>query len=90
MCIRDRVTNPGKQTNIKVICPPGTEHKDIYNYDDVHSVKDYISYDGGESFRKGFEYPSSMDSNRLAIRYKEDGGINKAGVIELRRGVQDL
>ena len=31
-----------------------------------------------------------MDSNRLAIRYKEDGGINKDGVIELRRGVQDL
>lgn len=85
-----QVTNPGKQTNIKVICPPGTEHKDIYNYEDVHSVKDYISYDGGESFRKGFEYPSSMDSNRLAIRYKEDGGINKDGVIELRRGVQDL
>lgn len=85
-----QVTNPGKQTNIKVICPPGTDHKDIYNYEDVHSVKDYISYDGGESFRKGFEYPSSMDSNRLAIRYKEDGGINKDGVIELRRGVQDL
>lgn len=84
-----QVTNPGKQTNIKVICPPGTEHKDIYNYEDVHSVKDYISYDSGESFRKGFEYPSSMDPNRLAIRYKEDGGINKDGVIELRRGVQD-
>lgn len=85
-----QVTNPGKQTNIKVICPPGTEHKEVYNYGDVHSVKDYISYDGGESFRKGFEYPSSMDSNRLAIRYKEDGGINKDGVIELRRGVPDL
>ena len=35
---------------------------------------------------KALEYPSSMDSNRLAIRYKEDGGINKDGVIELRRG----
>ncbi len=22
-----QVTNPGKQTNIKVLCPPGTEHK---------------------------------------------------------------
>ncbi len=85
-----QVTNPGKQTNIKVICPPGTEHKDIYDYENVHSVKDYISYDGGESYRKSFEYPSSMNSNRLAIRYKEDGGINKDGVIELRRGVQDL
>ena len=23
-----QITNPGKQTNIKVICPPGTEHRD--------------------------------------------------------------
>ena len=85
-----QVTNPGKQTNIKVICPPGTEHKDIYDFENVHSVKDYISYDDGESFRKAFEYPSSMDSKRLQIRYADEGGANKDGVIELRRGVQDL
>ena len=85
-----QVTNPGKQTNIKVICPPGTEHKEIYNFENVHSVRDYISYDEGESFRKAFEYPSSMDSKRLQIRYAEDGGIQKDGVIELRRGVDDL
>lgn len=85
-----QVTNPGKQTNIQVLCPPGTEHKDIYNYGDVHSVRDYISYDGGETFKKAFVYPTSMDSKRLQIRYAEDGGINKDGVIELRRGVKDL
>lgn len=28
-----QVTNPGKQTNIKVLCPPGTEHKEIYNFE---------------------------------------------------------
>ena len=85
-----QVTNPGKQTNIQVLCPPGTEHKDIYNYGDIHSVRDYISYDGGETFKKSFVYPASMDSKRLQIRYAEDGGINKDGVIELRRGVKDL
>ena len=31
-----------------------------------------------------------MDSKRLMIRYAEDGGIDKDGVIELRRGVEDL
>lgn len=85
-----QVTNPGKQTNIKVICPPGTEYKDVYNFENVHSVRDYISYDDGASFKKAFEYPSSMDSKRLQIRYAEDGGVDKDGVIELRRGVQDL
>ena len=85
-----QVTNPGKQTNIKVVCPPGTEHKDIYDFENVHSVKDYISYDDGETFKKGFVYPESMDSSRLKIRYADEGGIQKDGVIELRRGVDDL
>lgn len=85
-----QVTNPGKQTNIKVICPPGTEHKEIYNFENVHSLTDYISQDGGETFRKAFEYPASMDSARLKIRYGDDGGSDKDGVIELRRGVKDL
>lgn len=84
-----QVTNPGKQTNIKVLCPPGTEHKEIYNFENVHSVRDYVSHDGGETFDK-FVYPKSMDSKRLQICYAEDGGMHKDGVIEIRRGVEDL
>src|SRR5574344_743991 len=84
-----QVNNPGKQTNIKVICPPGTEHKEIYNYEKVNSVIDYVSHDGGETFDK-FVYPKSMDSNRLKVRYAEEGGIHKDGVVEIRRGVDDL
>ena len=85
-----QATNPGKQTKLKVVCPPGTEHKDIYKYDDVHSLNNYISYDGGETFKKAFEYPESLDSKRLKIRYSEEGGRDKDGVIEIRRGVEDL
>ena len=85
-----QVTNPGKQTNIKVICPPGTEHKDIYDYENIHSVTDYISHDGGETYDPKWVYPKSMDSNRLQIRYAEEGGIDKDGVVEIRRGVDDL
>lgn len=85
-----QVTNPGQQTNQKVICKPGTEHKEIYNYENVHTINDYISRDGGDTFEKKFNYPSSMDSKRLQIRYNEDGGIEKDGIVELRRGVPDL
>lgn len=87
-----QITNPGKQTNIKVVCPPGTEHKEIYNFEDVHSVKDYdkILTEDGTKIRSAFQYPESMDSNRLKINYAEDGGIKKDGVIEIRRGVDDL
>lgn len=82
--------NAGQQTNLKVICPPGTEHKDIYNYDQVHSLKDYISRDGGDTYEKKFNYPESMDSKRLKIRYAEEGGELKDGIVEIRRGVDDL
>lgn len=87
-----QATNPGQQTNQKVICPKGTEHKEIYNFDKIHPLNEdnYISRDGGDTFEKKFHYPESLDSKRLMIRYKEDGGIDKDGVVELRRGVEDL
>jgi predicted transcriptional regulator len=88
-------TNPGQQTNQKVICKPGTEYKEIYDYDKVHTITDYQSRDGGETFSK-FQYPASLDSKRIQIRYADDvgpdgfKGIQKDGVVEIRRGVKDL
>ena len=35
-------------------------------------------------------YPKSIDSDRIAIRYAEDGGRKRDGLIELRRGVDDI
>lgn len=84
-----QVTNKGQQTNLKVLCPPGTEHKEIYQFDKINSVQEYTSHDGGETFDK-FVYPKSMDSKRLQICYAEEGGLEKDGVIELRRGCKDL
>ncbi len=88
-----QATNPNQLTTLKVLCPPGTKHKEIYQFIDenkINSVDDYISRDGGETYEKAFKYPKSMDSNRLMIRYKEDGGIEKDGLVELRPGVKDL
>ena len=86
-----QATNPAQKTTLKVLTPPGTEYSEIYDSSKIHSVGDYaISYDDGETFHKPFEFPSSMDSKRLMINYAEDGGLQKDGVIELRRGVKDL
>ena len=98
-----QVNNPGKQTNLKVLCPPDTPYKTIidangkekkvssaiYDFENVHSVTEYTSHDSGKTFDT-FKYPASMDSKRLAIRYAEDGGIEKDGLVEIRRGVADL
>ena len=95
----NQVTNPGQMTTQRVICKQGTKYKDIYdNIDKIHPLNedDYISRDGGESFEKKFTYPASMDSKRLMIRYKDDvgpdgaTGDDKDGIVELRRGVDDL
>ena len=89
-------TNPGQQTNQRVLCKPGTKHSEIYNYENVKTIDDYVSKDGGDTYQKKFTYPSSLDSKRLQIRYADDvgadgfKGVDKDGVIELRRGVQDL
>ena len=86
----EQATNWGQFTTQKVLCPPGTPHKDIYDLDKIHTVKEYISRDGGETYEKKFNYPESMDSSRMQIRYAEDGGTLKDGIVELRRGVDDL
>lgn len=65
----------------------------IYDFDKVHPLEevcDSISYDNGDSFQKGFHYPASMNSERIQVVYAEQGGTKKDGVIELRRGVNDL
>ena len=85
-----QVTNPGQETILKVICPPGTEHHEIYDYNNVHLIDNLVSHDGGETFDPKWVYPKSMDSSRLEIRYGDQGGAEKDGVIEIRRGVEDL
>ena len=91
----DQVNNPGKMTTQRVLCPPGTEHKDIYNLDQVHTITDYHSNDGGNTFNK-IQYPKSLDPKRLKVLLGDeigpDGepGVAKDGIIQIRRGVPDL
>lgn len=85
-----QVTNKRQQTNTMVLCKNEDEWKQAYDDNGrIQSVVDYHSPDGGSSFIKR-EYPASIDSNRISIRYGDQGGIDKDGVIELRRGVPDL
>lgn len=86
-----QVTNPGQQSNTKVLCAPGTPHKDAYDFSKIRSIsEDWVSHDGGETFDPRWVYPESMSSKRIAVRYGEDGGGDKEGVVEIRRGVKDL
>ena len=92
----EQPTNRGNWTTQMVLCPPGTPHKAIYELDKIHTIDDYKSSDGGESFQKKFTYPASLDSKRLKVLLADDIGTDgrpaaeKDGIVELRRGVADL
>lgn len=88
----EQVTNSGKFTTMQVLCPPGTEHKEIFNTNDIHFISE-ANGPGNTSelvVNPGFQYPASLDSKRLMINYAEHGGNDKDGVVELRRGVEDI
>lgn len=83
-------TNTRQQTNITVLAKPEFDQKYAYQHQDqIDSLGDYHSDDGGETFTK-LQRPSSLDSSRVAIRYGDEGGLDKDGVMEIRRGVPDL
>ena len=95
-----QVTNVGQQTITKVIGPPDMKPSDFYNFQtgevNIHSLHEYISRDGGDSYEKKFHYPTSVDSSRVKILLADekgpDGatGIERDGLIFLRPGCPDL
>lgn len=83
-------TNIRQQTNIMVLAKPEFDQKYAYQHQDqIDSLGDYHSDDGGDTFQK-LQRPSSLDSSRVEIRYGDEGGLAKDGVMEIRRGVPDL
>jgi DNA-binding CsgD family transcriptional regulator len=79
----------GKFTTVKVLAPPGMSYSDVSkNRASVKTIGAYTE-DSGRSYF-GLEPIKSISRDRIMIRYAEDGGKDKDGVIELRRGVEDL
>lgn len=77
------------KTNYKVLTKPGTTYPDVLNnLDKIGSVTGY-SEDGGRSFLNVLP-PAPVNAKRIEVRYAEDGGTDMDGVIQLRRGVEDL
>jgi len=79
----------GKFTTIKVLSPPDMTYSEIFkNRDQIKTINNY-SEDGGRTLL-GIETPRSVSRSRVLVRYSEEGGSDKDGVIELRRGVDDI
>lgn len=78
------------KTRMTVLCPPGTTVQEVYkNKEKITTITDVTSNDGGRTFQY-MKPPVSIDSKRIKVRYAEEGGTEKDGTIEIRRGVDDL
>lgn len=79
----------GHKTSIKVLAPPDTTYSEVWNHKADIEFPGFHSEDKGRTIDK-IEKPVSISSKRIKINYAEEGGKDKDGVIELRRGVDDI
>ena len=87
----EQIGMPGKFTSVKVLGPPGSVYMDAIaarNAQDIKLINAY-SEDGGKTYTP-IQPPRIFDSSRMEIRYAEQGGAEKDGVLEVRRGVEDI
>ena len=84
-----QATNKRNFTTMKILAPKATTKQDIYNnLDAVKTIGDYETV--SEMTELGLKPPVSLDSSRIQVRYRDQGGLEKDGTIELRRGVDDI
>lgn len=84
-----QTTNQNQYTQMRVLAPKGMSKEDILN--DMTQIKLPFQYseNGGDTFETR-KPPVNIDRDRIFVRYAEDGGKDRDGTIELRRGVPDI
>ena len=82
----------GKRTTLRILSEPGVSKKEAWEHRcDIQPVDGVIFHDNGiDGYTKAGGPPKQLSMDRIAIRYAEEGGTDKDGVIEIRRGVPDL
>lgn len=85
-----QVSDPSHHTPMLVLTKDNVSYGEVIkNKEKISSPEGVYLEDYGDIVKK-VRPPVSVDSNRIQIRYSEDGGSDKDGVIELRPGVEDI
>jgi len=98
-----QVSNPNQYTTVRVLCPPGTTYPEAYDARDKGEIGTVVDYENVKNIneknvetRQEFKYPTSIDSKRVKVRFKDEldengyTGEERDGMIEIRPGVPDL
>lgn len=80
----------GKNTSVLVLTKGDVPYREVYdNRDKIRMPTEHKFIDSGRTLL-GLKPVKSIDSSRVMIRYGEDGGEDLDGLIQLRRGVEDI
>lgn len=81
----------GTTTTVLVLAPIDSKYADIKAAAKMDNIKSIDAYaeNNGRTMRN-LEPIESVSSKRVAVRYAEDGGADMDGVIQIKRGVDDL
>lgn len=88
----EQLTNKNKNTNTTVLGAPDTSWAEVrYHPELIQPVQTFFQDQGRTS--RGLLPVKSIDSKRVYVKYTEEdgsGGAERDGVIQLRRGVEDI
>lgn len=88
--VRIKQMGTGKETNMMVLTKDDVAWKDIYNNVDKITPVEGIQPAKDPKYFEPIPKPVSIDSKRISVKYVEEGGADKDGMIEIRPGVEDL
>jgi len=86
---QEQMGNPGRFTTIKVLGAPDTTWQELLDSKSRIAIPNHFSNDKGLTF---FEPTDAVNvsSKNILVRYKDDGGGDKDGLIEMRSGLPEL
>lgn len=79
----------GHRTTVRILTKDDVPYAEIRQNKEQASIPGYQSEDHGYTMEK-IEPPKPIDASRIMVRYAEEGGLDRDGTIQLRRGVEDL
>lgn len=86
----DQVANPKQKTTVQVLCKPGTTKNELYEHSSEIGLINEKFDDAHGLTTRGMKPPQSISGKKVQVLTASEGGIDKDGLIELRRGAKGL
>jgi len=77
------------KTTLKILTKDDVPETDVRAHKGDVVIPNYYSEDHGYTLKE-VEKPVAIDGSRIFVRYKDEGGKERDGTIEIRRNVEDL